>query len=573
MITSDKLYNTVSYVTYSDGAKVAKLSADAEEFTAWQADGVFYGTGVWKQNNGSIGVNYKSNRYQVNVVPADSCKVFFIDADGNISASSVSAIATDSDDYVSVKMVNGEATCIVINSLPKNAGNVAGPVGGGENLTTSLAADQTAGSKALKGSKANAAWKLNDKGLLSVTVDYTAPEWAAEGTIVTMNLQANYLGSPIVGVNPSVSGKIENGKATLKGSVANISLLYYVEDANDLGFTVTGEALGAVKAYWVDQTGKEITALTNKTETVSTSRASAAKLIAKLPNTATGDVVSATASNLMEVVAAPGPDTAYSTLGTVAYSTLNTGWDSAAKTVYATTSLPVVITLNLSNLANTYSVANAYKTAAALAMPTGYTANTLKLDLSRDSSIEAGGKVVIQNTTTLGNALPTDKDGLKVTLSTGNELYFVNDNTTKTATIIGDNFFFVNKGQNETVTVTKVEKVVAPVVAGVKYNDEDGGGDWDANETITITFSGPVNNTAGKVTATPAGGTLAVDTNTNWTWNTEKTEVTIKLTGVPAATNTIAIAGVEMPNVAIKSTKTCMITFNAGALQPTFANA
>ena len=227
--------------------------------------------------------------------------------------------------------------------------------------------------------------------------------------------------------------------------------------------------------------------------------------------------------------------------------------------------------LNVSTMANTYSVTNTYKTAASLAMPTGYAANTLKLDLSRDSSIEAGGKVVIQNTTTLGNALPTDKDGLKVTLSTGNELYFVNDNTTKTATIIGDNFFFVNK--NETVTVTSVEKVVAPVVAGVKYNDENGGGNWDANETITITFSGPVNNTAGKVTATPAGGTLAVDTNTNWTWNTEKTEVTIKLTGDPAATNTIAIAGVEMPNVAIKSTKTCTITFNAGALQPTFANA
>ena len=127
-IIEDTLYNTVSYVTYSDGAKVAKLSAAAKDFDRWAADGPFSATGVWKQNNGSIGLNYNkvSDLYKVNVVPADNCKVFFIDSDGNISASSVSAIATDKDDKVAVKMVNGEATCIVIDSQPKNKGGEAG---------------------------------------------------------------------------------------------------------------------------------------------------------------------------------------------------------------------------------------------------------------------------------------------------------------------------------------------------------------------------------------------------------------------------------------------------------------
>ena len=126
IVPNDALFDNVSYVTYSDGAKVATLNnyVDVAHTTVGtMVNGMFYYVGVQKLTNGSIGLDYKSagNYYATSIVPADDCEVFYIDADDEIQASSVSAIATDTDDIVFVKVVNGEATTIIVDAMAKNS--------------------------------------------------------------------------------------------------------------------------------------------------------------------------------------------------------------------------------------------------------------------------------------------------------------------------------------------------------------------------------------------------------------------------------------------------------------------
>ena len=133
IVPNDALFDNVSYVTYSDGAKVATLNnyVDVAHTTVGtMVNGMFYYVGVQKLTNGSIGLDYKSagNYYATSIVPADDCEVFYIDADDEIQASSVSAIATDTDDIVFVKVVNGEATTIIVDAMAKNSTSGNTPV-------------------------------------------------------------------------------------------------------------------------------------------------------------------------------------------------------------------------------------------------------------------------------------------------------------------------------------------------------------------------------------------------------------------------------------------------------------
>ena len=123
-LAKSTLFNSVSYTTYTNGAKVATLTGGVNATnpsTGNAVNGMSYVTGgTDKLTNGAIGLG---NSWYV---PADDCQVFYVDADKKISdVSTVSTIAKDADDVVYFKVENGEVTFILIDSLPKNSGNIA----------------------------------------------------------------------------------------------------------------------------------------------------------------------------------------------------------------------------------------------------------------------------------------------------------------------------------------------------------------------------------------------------------------------------------------------------------------
>ena len=120
-VTEHTLYNGVSYTTYANGAKVAKLSGAVNESNPTNGVDMFFAAaGTDKNVNGAIMLG--ASWY----VAADDCAVFYIDADGTISNKTTSAsIAKDADDEVYFKTVNGEVSFVVIDQLPKNGGELA----------------------------------------------------------------------------------------------------------------------------------------------------------------------------------------------------------------------------------------------------------------------------------------------------------------------------------------------------------------------------------------------------------------------------------------------------------------
>ena len=121
------MYNTVAYTTYSDGTKVATLANTQTTYANGDTTGVKFATGIEKQANGTLSVAWNGTIYTGAIVPSDDCKVFYVNSDNDIVASTVSAIAADKDDVVYFKLSNGLATTIVINALPKNDGTVITP--------------------------------------------------------------------------------------------------------------------------------------------------------------------------------------------------------------------------------------------------------------------------------------------------------------------------------------------------------------------------------------------------------------------------------------------------------------
>ena len=97
-IADNTMFSSVSY----DANKVATLSG---------SDGITAGTGVVKAANGVIGLNGAYYSYD------DACKVFYIDSDGNISTSSVTALATDESNNVWFKITDGDVTTIVVKQV------------------------------------------------------------------------------------------------------------------------------------------------------------------------------------------------------------------------------------------------------------------------------------------------------------------------------------------------------------------------------------------------------------------------------------------------------------------------
>ena len=122
--TADTLYSTVSYdknnvATLSNGVNASDKDYGTQPTVngALYSDGTTYKVGTKAESNGVIGVLGGYYTY------AKDCTVFYKDTDGNITASSVSAITDDSNDIVFVKFVDSEITSIVIVQVAEGGGN------------------------------------------------------------------------------------------------------------------------------------------------------------------------------------------------------------------------------------------------------------------------------------------------------------------------------------------------------------------------------------------------------------------------------------------------------------------
>ena len=223
---------------------------------------------------------------------------------------------------------------------------------------------------------------------------------------------------------------------------------------------------------------------------------------------------------------------------------------------------PVVVKFDKTAVTTTYTVTNSYKTGAALNVPTGYTAVNMTLTLSRDGAgIEQNGTVKITSadlSAALATTAPTALKGLKVTLSTGNVLYFKNDGAATAATIVGGDTFKVTG--NTTVDVASVEAVDGPTIKSVAYDDADGLGTWNVGDKIIVTYSEAVDTSAPTLTFTNTGSATTVNTS----WNAEKTVATYEIaTNAPVAGDTLKITAITSNATGVKNVGTYTITFGA----------
>ena len=135
-------------------------------------------------------------------------------------------------------------------------------------------------------------------------------------------------------------------------------------------------------------------------------------------------------------------------------------------------------------------------------------ATGLKLTVSGSRRTPAGGQVQITYTAS-GTIAATNGYGIKATLSDGTEIIWKNNGSVPT---VAPNTVTLN--EDLTITVVKVEKIVAPMITSVSFNDMDGDGTISANDVITVYFDKAV--ASGTATAVNGGtglatGALSVD--------------------------------------------------------------
>ena len=116
-IDLDKPYNRGLYTIMTvDGAGVASLGGSTKN------EGVYKGSGTDREANGAIGLNGNWYTY------SDDCEVFYVDADDNVTVSSISGITKDETDRVFWKETNGEVTTIVICESVTGAKDITGGI-------------------------------------------------------------------------------------------------------------------------------------------------------------------------------------------------------------------------------------------------------------------------------------------------------------------------------------------------------------------------------------------------------------------------------------------------------------
>ena len=242
---------------------------------------------------------------------------------------------------------NGTADWIVfVNDTELLTGTQTPSYGYTGNLLTVYNAKQTVSGLTLAGSSATGTFNLLGYGVLQTSVTYTAPAWVPDGAQVTLTAPILY-NNMVVG-SFTGTGVISGGKALLNQTSPFGNYLAY-ENANNFSFgNATAETFSAVNVYYFDQTGARLESkldMNNTSKTLTTNALAQEALKIKMVNS---DAV----NDAVLTIAGTSSDTSASN---ISYATLNTGW-TAGTNRNAIGNGPVVVTLNVASLANTYKV-------------------------------------------------------------------------------------------------------------------------------------------------------------------------------------------------------------------------
>ena len=258
---------------------------------------------------------------------------------------------------VAVLNSNGAAEWVVFDSdTPLVRDGQGGSVQQGNVATYYNSTVTLADGEKLSGSRATIeSVDINTYGLMTATIDYIAPEWVAEGSLVTLNTDVLYYGAD-TGSDAAFTGVVgNNGRATLKFvSTTPFEYLPYTKGGISFGGITApaNEVFSRINVYYFDQDDNRIdqNGVLDMSYTDSTMPTSGTnKLNIKLPSTATGS------ANII----GSGMDSLNTYWN---YSDLNVGKESTGD-FNADGNAPVVITINTSGNIPTYRVTNKVPTA------------------------------------------------------------------------------------------------------------------------------------------------------------------------------------------------------------------
>ena len=253
---------------------------------------------------------------------------------------------------VAVLNSNGAAEWVVFDSdTPLVRDGQGGSVQQGNVATYFNGTVTLADGEKLSGSRATIeSVDINTYGLMTATIDYIAPEWVAEGSLVTLNTDVLYYGAD-TGSDAAFTGVVgNNGRATLKFvSTTPFEYLPYTKGGISFGGITApaNEVFSLINVYYFDQDDNRIdqNGVLDMSYTDSTMPTSGTnELNIKLPSTATGS------ANI--VGSGMDPLNTYWN-----YSDLNVGKEST-RSFNADGNAPVVITINTSGNIPTYRVTN-----------------------------------------------------------------------------------------------------------------------------------------------------------------------------------------------------------------------
>ena len=239
---------------------------------------------------------------------------------------------------------NGTAAYLVINSYdPVSIVTDDGSVGARGNVPTTYANGYNAHGVDLMGSRASGSISISEYGMITVNVEYTAPEWVPDNATVELSVPLYYHGAYVRTINfqPAI---VRDGKANVTfGSMFYGQYMGY--DASAFSFGTATEDFSEVSVYYLDQANNDITdRLVDEVTRLYTSASNPKKLHFELRNSAAADDVAITSYNMAN---------GWANNTTYKFDDLNVGWNTGANK-YASDDLPVIITLDLTGMTNLY---------------------------------------------------------------------------------------------------------------------------------------------------------------------------------------------------------------------------
>ena len=471
-------------------------------------DGFVSGTGTGKAENETVRLDDESSRFAWD----DEVVVVRYDYKGDFSVSRISSIKTDANDgYVAVLDSNVlTGICIIENDGGEGENDDQGATG---NLETNL-----------PGSDADVSYTVASSGRVSTTIEYTAPEYAADDA--TVEFEVNVYENNDVFVDSFTVSETVSGGETI--TITDRSLTY--DGDSDLSFEMVDEEVSAVQVQLEDTDGNPVAANSSMTLSMSTQTSGTYHVRPSTTAYNNTDTYSVTAVDGM---------TTTTTLPTTAVA-VSGGSATALANAIADGDDYVTITLNMSGVdARTFNITQAGPFSTLFTSGhsiSGITNNavtstdTLIVDPSKETGI-AAGETVNFTVALPGGVTQTGIKAYRVTLTIGDNsdsvvLTDADRNGVISLPITEDVAF-----DRSNITVTAIETLS---VTGVVAEDD---------KTVTLTFSEAV---------TGANGSTITATGVNYITVTPIDSTTVRVVASEALTSgdTIVVNGVSAADTA-----------------------